>query len=341
MEQRPAADPFAGGSALDIATAWTEKGVTGPKPEAKQAPAEADTEVPLGENPPPQSEAEQLQDEADSVSAETESDSEPDDPALAPPPGWSDDEKALFKTLPREAQTAISRKLSEADRVVTSKTTELANERKQIEAQRAEFQKGLTERFQRLDQLIQSMDAKEPDWQAILESEGVYAYQQKKLAWDNTQKQKTVLDAERQKMVQEQQATQQRDLVAFAQKEVQALTEKWPEWFSQDPAKQKAIREEAANYLMGVGYSRDEVNSAIDHRAFLVTRDAMKWQALQKSKPEVEKRIREAPRMVRSGPSTESADRDRDQIRKARQAVVRNPGSTQALAGLMGRHLNK
>lgn len=339
MAELATRDPFSGGSAKAVADAW---GANAEKAERKQAEAtngaapDTKTDDGLGEKPDNPFEAPESQDAIDEASTETESESEPDEPALAPPPSWSDDEKELFKGLPLKAQQAIARKHTEADRLVTSKTTEIASERKQIEALKAQFQQGLVERFQKLDQLIVSMDAKEPDWQAILDGEGVVAFNQKRLAWDSNQKARESLKAERDKIGKEQSEEQNRNLLAYAEAEHRSLAEKWPEFV--DQAKGKTVKGEVNSYLVDIGYSQAEINSVLDHRAMVVVRDALKYRALQKAKPEVEKKLREAPPMRKSGPSSDT-DRDAEAHRKARQMVQKRPSSREAHIGLLRHHL--
>ena len=54
-------------------------------------------------------------------------------PATEPPTGWSDEDKAWFKTLPPEKQVILAKRESERDADYTRKTQEVANERKKYE----------------------------------------------------------------------------------------------------------------------------------------------------------------------------------------------------------------
>jgi hypothetical protein len=86
-----------------------------------------------------ESEAEPTADDAlepeEAIEDETEETSEPDEPAIAAPHSWDAQGRAVFQTLPREAQQAIVERESARDAVVTKATQEAAETRKRAEAE--------------------------------------------------------------------------------------------------------------------------------------------------------------------------------------------------------------
>ncbi|MEC9266717.1 MAG: hypothetical protein VX464_11710 [Pseudomonadota bacterium] len=80
----------------------------------------------------------------DPPQTQTETETEPTTPAeeakaLEPHPRWSEEKRAKFSTLPRDAQEFILASQKESDRAFAQKTTELAEERKSIQSLKQVF----------------------------------------------------------------------------------------------------------------------------------------------------------------------------------------------------------
>lgn len=83
------------------------------------------------------------------------------------------------------------------------------------------------------------------------------------------------------------------------QKERQSLLNAVPEWA--DGEKYQAEWSQIKASLAKIGYSEDELNATTDHRSYVVARKAMLYDRLMESKPEITKRVAEAPKPVKPG----------------------------------------
>jgi hypothetical protein len=73
-----------------------------------------------------------------------------------------------------------------------------------------------------------------------------------------------------------------------------------------------AVRKQIRDYAKSVGWSDQELGSVYDSRAVHTLYMAMKYQQLQKSKPELNKKLVAAPKMMRSGTSVPQARSSQD-----------------------------
>lgn len=113
---------------------------------------------------------------------------------------------------------------------------------------------------------------------------------------------------------------------AFLKEQFELLESKVPEWAgdSGKKAREAEIAEMADVFGKAYGVTRDDLNKLIDHRDFLVARDALRWQKLQASKPGVLKKVVAAPKLLKPGTSQSQAAQgkvaiqaDRDRLRKS------------------------
>jgi hypothetical protein len=104
-----------------------------------------------------------------------------------------------------------------------------------------------------------------------------------------------------------------------------------PEW--RDPAKFEADRKVILDYGKQLGFSDAELGNINDYRYMLILRDAARGRALQASKPEVLKKVRAAPAMVRPGARS---DRDPKTVQRtqAQERLARNPRDPDAQAAV-------
>jgi transglutaminase/protease-like cytokinesis protein 3 len=84
---------------------------------------------------------------------------------------------------------------------------------------------------------------------------------------------------QRQQLVQQQQADQDREYGEYLQAEQQKLQEKLPEW--RDTKVRESESSAIADMLIKHGYSQEELGTLADHRALLLARKAMMWDTQQ------------------------------------------------------------
>jgi len=114
------------------------------------------------------------------------------------------------------------------------------------------------------------------------------------------EKQIAVVRNEQQRIAQQQQAEHQSSLQNHLRQESEKLVSLIPELATPQG---DAVRKQIRDYAKSVGWTDQELGSVYDSRAVQTLYKAMKYEQLQKSKPELTKKLLAAPKMMRSGTS--------------------------------------
>ena len=203
----------------------------------------------------------------------------------------------------------------------TRKSMELANQRKAFEQEAAEVKQMRDAYAQQLDLLsaqIQQTVQQEPDWRALAETMSERDLFLAKTEWDQYKEQQKQVEAERQRVAEQQMQDYQRNLEKHLQHQRADMLQRIPEWQNDDIRENE--RQEVIKYAQRrIGFSEEEIANASDARAIELLYKAWKWDNLQSKKPAAKKRTREAPKMAKAGrPKTkrEVATRSRQEARK-------------------------
>jgi hypothetical protein len=204
----------------------------------------------------------------------------------------------------------------------TQKSQALAEQRKAIEAERSHLEQVKQER-QAYAQKLQALDSflsqqnKGEDLEVLKETDPI-GYAVKVAEQSQRDKQLAVVRAEQQRIAQQQQAEQQQTLQNHLKAESEKLASVIPELST---PKGDAIRKEIREYAKSVGWSDQELSSVYDHRAVLTLYKAMKFEQLQKGKPETLKKVQQAPKMLKPGTSTPNtqSSQEKQAMQKLRQ----------------------
>jgi len=203
----------------------------------------------------------------------------------------------------------------------TRKSMELANQRKAFEQEAAEVKQMRDAYAQQLDLLsaqIQQTVQQEPDWRALADTMSERDLFLAKTEWDQYKEQQKAVEAERQRVAEQQMQDHQRNLEKHLQHQRADMLHRIPEWQNDDIRENE--RQEVIKYAQRrIGFSEEEIANASDARAIELLYKAWKWDNLQSKKPAAKKRTREAPKMAKAGrPKTkrEVATRSRQQARK-------------------------
>ena len=205
----------------------------------------------------------------------------------------------------------------------TQKSQALAEQRKAIDAERGHLEQVKQERMayaqklQALDSFLSQQNRGE-DLEVLKETDPI-GYAVKVAEQSQREKQLSVVRAEQNRIAQQQQAEQQQNLQNHLKYESDKLTSVIPELAT---PKGDAIRKEIREYAKSVGWSDQELSSVYDHRAVLTLYKAMKFEQLQKGKPDTLKKVQQAPKMLKPGtstPNTKSAQ-DKQVMQKLRQS---------------------
>lgn len=165
----------------------------------------------------------------------------------------------------------------------TKKTQALAEQRKAIEQhnqavqqERQYYANQLNGFIQQLGQTIQQGPTEE---QLIeLSKRDPIAYIQARAERDKQLALYAQAQQNQQMIQQQQMADQQRQMAEFVQTERATLMDKVPEW--KDEAVLKREWEEMGKYATSVGYTPEELSQVVNHRDYLVLRDAMRYRQL-------------------------------------------------------------
>lgn len=283
-------------------------------PREEPAPEEPETESPDGEEA--QAEA------SNEAEAETVEEAQPE---------ASDDEEyeefELGEDLRLDVPKSVSEQLKElkegnlrqAD--YTRKTQELSGLRKTLETREQE----LAQREAALAQHLQQVQPQEPDWQKLAEEDPM-GWQLQKMEWDKQQ-------SERQQLQRQYQHQQEHHRQQVIQQEAQKLVEKIPEW--KDEAVYQKDFEGIAKVATGVyGYTPEEIESLIDHRAYAVLRDAMLYRQTKASVETAKAKVAEKPKLMKAG-AAKAAQNPRKAKQRSLRVNLKKSGSVKDAAALL------
>ena len=222
----------------------------------------------------------------------------------------------------------------------TKKTTEVAEQRKQVEAERAAIEEAkyardsYAQRLQAIDNFLTSQMPQE-DLNALKENDPI-GYAVKIAELSEKKEQLAAIRAEQARIAQEQQSDYARAMSERVAQEAQKLAQVLPEF--SDPAKGDNFRKEIRNYGKTLGFTDEELSQVYDSRHVLTLHKAMMYDKLQKSKPAITKKVSEAPRMLRAGTSGSNKQSDEQRIQQ-QKSQLRNSGKVRDAAALFEQFL--
>jgi len=221
----------------------------------------------------------------------------------------------------------------------TKKTQTLAEQRKQVEAERAKIEEAakLRETYAQRLQVIEQMLSQQPeeDLSALKDSDPV-GYAIKVAEKMEREKQLSAVRAEREAVQAKQMAEHQERLKAHLAQEGERLKAAIPDLA--DEVKGEIIRKEIRDYAKSNGWTDQELSQVYDHRAVIALYRAMQFEKLQKSKPAVQKKVNEAPKALRPGVAGQRIDKDSEQAKKLAKQL-KQTGRTRDAAKIFERFL--
>lgn len=220
----------------------------------------------------------------------------------------------------------------------TRKTQKLAEERRQVES---EFQQVRAEREQyaqvlgQLKQKVQEFEPAEPNWDE-LEANDPVEYARQWTHFQRRQQQKAAIAQEEQRINSLRQVEQEKHLKEILMKERDKLLEKIPEW--KDVEKAKVERNDVLDYGRNqLGFSDEELGQVTDSRAVIALYKAMQYDKLMSKKPELQAKIKKAPKMLKPG-STGSVSSKSGEATRAKQRLAQS-GSVKDAAALFDKFI--
>ena len=208
----------------------------------------------------------------------------------------------------------------------TKKSQSVAEQRKAVEAERIAIEQAKQARdayAQRLN-LIEDFLGKQNEGEdlAALKEVDPIGYAVKVAERTEREKQLAMVQAEKQRIAQQQISERQAELQQAIAREAQRVAEVIPEYA--DAQKGAEVKKAIREFAKSVGYSDQELAQVYDSKAVQVLWMAAQWQKLQAQKPQMTKKVQEAPKMLRPGTAAtqkvaadESVKKSYSQLRKS------------------------
>lgn len=199
----------------------------------------------------------------------------------------------------------------------TKKSQAVAEERKAVEAERQAIQEAkalrdqYAQRLEIMEQMLRPQD--ETENLAYLKETDPIGYSVKVAEMVERDKQLNAVRAERERIAQQQEQERQQNLQRMVTEESQKLVAAVPEFA--DPTKGEALRKDIRSFGKSLGFSDQELASVYDSRAVLTLYKAMQYDKLMASKPEVTKKVAQAPKVMKPGVA-QSRDTGSEELKK-------------------------
>ena len=192
------------------------------------------------------------------------------------------------------------------------KTHSLGLEKRDLENQKSSLRQSYDTRLTELNELIATADATVRQRQGSEDLQKLYEEDPTAAAkLDYQLRQETRQLEEVKSKAREAQTNQYNEFLA-TQRELAAT--KIPEFA--DPNKADSFKINMRNSLREYGFNDDEIGSLADHRFLMVAKDAMSYQNLKDRKPIVQKKVANAPRVVKAGVAKSGTSSGREAIRQ-------------------------
>jgi len=223
------------------------------------------------------------------------------------------DGKDVEVTL-EELQAGYSR---QAD--YTRKSQVLAEQRKQMDDELSATQQERQRYSHALEQLGDSTDFeinqfKDVDWNK-LKADDPMAYIQQKDALRDLQESKNKINAEKQKVQEQQEKEYKANMLKHRDEQLKLLSERLPDWT--DPTKGPKLKQDIKGFALAKGFTEQEINMLIDARSIEVLNNAMKYENLLNAKI-AKKKVKTVPKVTKPGAGVSKAEKDTEKVKQQR-----------------------
>ena len=221
----------------------------------------------------------------------------------------------------------------------TRKTQEVADERREVEAQKQQieqanqlWQKQMQEAIATVDAATSAVlsDFQSIDWDRLkVEDPTQFIIRQREYEQRHAQ-----LQQQKTSLVEHNQQVQQQRMAEILPREQQALRASIPEW--NDESVFEAERKAVAEYAMKQGFTKDQIDSLVDHKAVVMLRKAMLYDnAKSPAKPETVKKVtRKITKSMKPGARQNATTVKQEALDKAKKRLKRT-GSERDMAAVL------
>ena len=272
-------------------------------------------------------EVEEFEEEVEEEAEEADDDTEEDDDSEYEDEEEVEEEQTFtVKAAGEEKQVTLDelKKSYQLGSDYTKKTQEIAEQRKVIETEAKaiiearQVRDEYSQKLQAVQQfLVGSNDSRE-DLAAMKENDPI-GYAVKVAEMTEKKEQLQLVQAEQQRIAQQQQADRSAQMQRVVEQESQKLAQSLPEF--SDKVKGEQIKNDIRSYGKSVGFTDEELSQVYDSRQVLTIHKAMMYDKLVKSKPGMKKKVSNAPKMVKGGAKVKQSvtDRTKKQMQRLQQ----------------------
>ena len=266
-------------------------------------------------------EAEEPQEEQDSEeqvdSEQTEETEEPEEPVIEL--NYNGEIKAFKKSEVVD--------LAQKGYDYTTKTQQLAEQRKALDEQTQLLQQSAAVLDQLSDKSVeikaidkQLAQYKQIDWHTLAQNDPMQ-YMTYNQTYQQLKEARAEAVNEYQQQANELTQANERNRQQLFEREQRLLIDAIPELRGE---KAQQTREELMTFLLNEGLQKHEIDTIVNHRAFKIAFKAMKYEKLMASKPEITKRMSEAPKVIKGKqPAVNNNTKDlRDRARRGDERAI-------------------
>ena len=299
------------------------------KPTEEEESTEETQDESLDEESEEEDEAEAEEEEAEEESEE--SDDEDGEALYAVTINGEEQEVTLdelTKGYSRQSDyTRKTQKLAEDFKNLTELETQWKQEMESTQQERAQYANALENV---INASLKNLNKFDVDWDDLRQNdreEYLLKRDEYREAQDNIQKQQR----EYQGLQQKQQQEMAQQFQQAKQEEFSKLVDKLPDWG--DDKKRAELGNSVREYALSQGYSKEEINSLVDHRSVLVLLKAKQFDDLNKSDVK-SKKLKNKPKVVRPGKGNEKGENSKSK-RTAKMKRLRSSGHVDDAASIL------
>jgi len=211
------------------------------------------------------------------------------------------------------------------------KTHSLSQERKSLEEQKNSLRQSYETRLKELNDTIATADEfirqqqGGQDLQKLFDEDPVAAA---RLEFQLRQQSEKIED-----MKAKAREAQQKQYNDFLETQKELAAQRIPEFA--DPNKADTFKLNMRNTLRDYGFNDQEIGTLADHRFLMVAKDAMNYKSLQNKKPIVQKKIANAPKVIKSGVAKQNVSSGREVIRNKINKLRKSGSMNDAKSALL------
>jgi hypothetical protein len=323
-EETMTSDDTESGSNLTISEATTAfEGMLSTPEDSKEQPTEKeeDTQEAEVEETEVELEAEETE-EVEEAEDDTEDDSENEEEVEE----VKEEQTFTVKAAGEEKEVTLDELVTsyQLGSDYTKKTQEIAEQRKVIDQEAKaiiearQVRDDYSQRLKAVEEFLVGSNSSQEDLTTMKENDPIgYAVKVAEMTEKKDQLQQ--VQAEQQRIAQQQQSDRSAQMQQYVEGEAQKLTQSLPEFSG---TKGEQIRNEIRNYGKKAGFTDEELSQVYDHRYVLMLYKAEKYDKLMAGKAGVKKKVANAPKMIKGGAKVKQNVTDKQ--KKLQQRLIKS-----------------